>query len=159
VRVTSGQVEDPLAAPSPPPKPAPIEGAGLCLKGLLQEVSAVKFAILVNDAPFSGPAAGSALAFARAVLARGHELVRVFFYFDGVQNANRLAAPPADDGNLVRDWSNLAADHGVELVICITAGLRRGVREANLAPGFRVSGIGQLVEAAILADRLVTFGG
>ena len=27
-----------------------------------------------------------------------------------------------------------------------------------LAPGFRISGLGQLVEAGIQADRLVTFG-
>lgn len=118
----------------------------------------MKFAILVNEAPFSHQAAASALAFAQAVLARGHELLRVFFYFDGVQNANRLAAPAAEAGNLVRGWSALAEEHGVELVVCIAAGLRRGVREANLAPGFRISGLGQLVEAASEADRLVTFG-
>jgi tRNA 2-thiouridine synthesizing protein D len=58
----------------------------------------------------------------------------------------------------VRAWSKLASEHDVDLVVCITAGLRRGVREANLAPGFRISGMGQLIEAAILADRLVTFG-
>ena len=118
----------------------------------------MKFAILVNEAPFSHQAAQSALAFAEAVLASGHELLRVFFYFDGVQNANRLAAPAAEDGNLVRAWSDLATQNGVELIVCIAAGLRRGVREANLAPGFRISGLGQLVEAGVMADRLVTFG-
>jgi tRNA 2-thiouridine synthesizing protein D len=119
----------------------------------------MKFAILVNEGPYNHQASDSALAFARAVIGRGHELVRVFFYFDGVHNANRLAAPPAEERNPVRGWQALAAEQGVELVICINAGLRRGVREANLAPGFRVSGMGQLIEAGIIADRLVTFGG
>lgn len=118
----------------------------------------MKFAILVNAGPFSHQAADSALAFAQAVLASEHALVRVFFYFDGVHNANRLAAPSNGERNLVRAWSKLAGDHGVDLVVCIAAGLRRGVREANLAPGFRISGLGLLVEAGILADRLVTFG-
>lgn len=118
----------------------------------------VKFAILVNEGPFSHQAADTALAFAQAVLESEHALTRVFFYFDGVQNANRLAAPGNGDRNLVRSWSKLAEEHGVDLVVCIAAGLRRGVREANLAPGFRISGMGQLVEAAMLADRLVTFG-
>ncbi len=118
----------------------------------------MKFAILVNAGPFSHRAADSALAFAQAVLASEHELVRVFFYFDGVHNANRLAAPSSDERNLVRAWSRLGSEQGVDLVVCIAAGLRRGVREANLAPGFRISGLGQLVEAGILADRLVTFG-
>jgi tRNA 2-thiouridine synthesizing protein D len=123
------------------------------------KVVPVKIAILVNEAPFGHPATESALAFARAVLSRGHELFRVFFYFGGVHNANRLAAPPGADRNMVRAWSRLAAESKVDLVVCINAGLKRGVREANLAPGFRVSGIGQLIEAGIVADRLVTFGG
>ena len=118
----------------------------------------VKFAIVVNEAPFSHQAAASALAFAEAVLARGHTLLRVFFYFAGVHTGNRLAAPQVEETNLVRGWSALASEHGVELVVCIAAGLKRGVREANLAPGFRISGLGQLIEAAGDADRLVTFG-
>lgn len=118
----------------------------------------MQFAILVNQGPASHQAAASALAFAQAVLASGHQLVRVFFYFDGVLNANRLTAPGNGERNLVREWSALATEGGVDLVICIAAGLRRGVREANLAPGFRISGLGQMVEAAMLADRMVTFG-
>lgn len=118
----------------------------------------MKFAILVTEAPFGGQAAATALAFAQAAVARGHRIERVFFYCDGVHNANRLAAPPGGEANLVRDWSKLAHDHEVDLVVCINAGGRRGLREANLAPGFRISGLGQLVESVIQADRLVPFG-
>ena len=39
------------------------------------------------------------------------------------------------------------------------AALRRGIKEENLAEGFRISGLGQLIESGIQADRLVTFGG
>lgn len=118
----------------------------------------MKFAILVTAGPQGHQAPDSALAFARAVLSRGHELGRVFFYGDGVLNANRLAAPPADERHPGRDWSKLAADHGVELVVCANAAVKRGIREVNLAPGFRISGLGQLTEAMVAADRLVTFG-
>jgi len=118
----------------------------------------MKFTLLVTEAPFGGQAAATALAFATAALARGHEIERVFFYCDGVHNANRLAAPPGGEANLVRDWSKLAAEKAVDLVVCINAGGRRGLREANLAPGFRISGLGQLVESMILADRFVPFG-
>ena len=38
------------------------------------------------------------------------------------------------------------------------AALRRGIKEENLAPNFRISGLGQLVETGIQAERLVTFG-
>lgn len=118
----------------------------------------MKFAILVNEGPFGHQAAETALAFAQAVVASEHDLVRVFFYFNGVHNANRLATTPNGERNVVRAWSQLASEHGVDLVVCIAAGARRGVREANLAPGFRISGMGQLVEAGLIADRLVTFG-
>lgn len=112
----------------------------------------------MTEAPFGGQAGASALAFAEAAIMRGHEIERIFFYCDGVHNANRLAAPPGGESNLVREWSTLASDKGIDLVVCINAGSRRGLREANLAPGFRISGLGQLVESVILADRLVWFG-
>jgi tRNA 2-thiouridine synthesizing protein D len=35
---------------------------------------------------------------------------------------------------------------------------RHGKDTDNLAPGFRISGLGQLIEAGIQADRLVVFG-
>jgi len=118
----------------------------------------MKFAILVTEGPFAHQASDSALAFARAVRAQGHELLRVFFYCDGVMNANRLSAPPATERNPVRAWAEFAAESGVELTVCANAAVKRGLREANLAPGFRIAGLGQLAEAAIAADRLVTFG-
>ena len=36
--------------------------------------------------------------------------------------------------------------------------LRRGIKDENLAAGFRISGLGQLIESSIQADRMVTFG-
>jgi len=98
-----------------------------------------------------------------------HEVVRVFFYHDGVNNGTRLTSPPQDDRNVVNRWSELAADFGLDMVICVAAAQRRGIIDEsemirlgknahNLAPGFRISGLGQLIEAAILADRLVVFG-
>ncbi|MBM3567215.1 MAG: sulfurtransferase complex subunit TusD [Alphaproteobacteria bacterium] len=129
----------------------------------------MKFGIVVNEGPYTHQASDSALQFARAALAKGHEIVRVFFYNDGVNNGTRLTVPPQDDRNLQKSWSELAAKHGLDLVVCIAAAQRRGVLDAgeakrhgkdadNIAPGFRISGLGQLVEAAILADRMVTFG-
>jgi len=82
----------------------------------------------------------------------------VFFYHDGVNNSTRLTEPPLDDRNIVTRWSKLGDEHGIDLVVCVAAALRRGIRDENLAPGFRISGLGQLVETGIEADRTVTFG-
>ena len=82
----------------------------------------------------------------------------MFFYHDGVNNGTRLTVPPQDDRNIVNRWTKLAEEHKVDLVVCVAAALRRGIKEENLAKGFRISGLGQLAEAGIKTDRLVTFG-
>jgi len=118
----------------------------------------MKFGILINEGPFTHQASDSAYRFAVAAIEKGHEVARVFFYNDGVNNASKLSEPPQDDRNLVKLWSTMAEEHGVDLVVCIAAALRRGIKEENLAEGFRISGLGQLVEAGIINDRLVVFG-
>ena len=52
----------------------------------------------------------------------------------------------------------LAEQHGLDLAVCVAAGLRRGITEAVMAPGFRITGLGQLIEACIDADRTLVFG-
>ena len=118
----------------------------------------MKIGLLVNEGPYNHQAADTAYQFARAALSKGHQVQRVFFYNDGVNNASKLTEPPQDDRQIVNRWSKLAEEHGIDLVVCVAAGLRRGLVEDNLAPGFRISGLGQLVEAGIESDRLVVFG-
>jgi tRNA 2-thiouridine synthesizing protein D len=118
----------------------------------------MKLGILINEGPFTHQASDSAYRFAVAAIEKGHQVPRVFFYNDGVYNANRLSEPQSDDRNLVTLWSELAKANGIDLVVCIAAGLRRGIKEQVLQEGFRISGLGQLVEAGIQNDRLVVFG-
>jgi tRNA 2-thiouridine synthesizing protein D len=128
----------------------------------------MKFALVVYGAPHASEAPLSALAFARAAIAQGHDVNRVFFYLDGVHNANALAVTPQDERDIVSEWAELAHAHGVELVACIAAALKRGILshdEANryekahhsVHPAFTISGLGQLIDAAIDADRVITF--
>jgi tRNA 2-thiouridine synthesizing protein D len=129
----------------------------------------MKFAILVSEGPYTHQASDTAYQFTKAVLAKGHEVFRVFFYHDGVNNATRLTTPPQDDRNIVNRWSKLAEENNLDMVVCVAAAQRRGIVDegemkrngkdaTNLAPGFRISGLGQLIEAGIQADRLVVFG-
>jgi len=128
----------------------------------------MKFAIVVQGAPYSHEASLSALHFANAVLTSGHEIYRVFFYNDGVYNANDLLAAPQDETDIRADWVNLATRHNVELITCIASSLRRGLLNeaeadryekpaANLNKAFTISGLGQLIDAGLVADRTVTF--
>ena len=118
----------------------------------------MKFGILVNEGPFTHQASDSAYQFASAALKKGHEISRVFFYHDGVNNSTKLSDPPSDDRNLVQLWSEMAEKNGVELIVCVAAAMRRGINDDVLAPGFKISGLGQLIEGGIEADRLVVFG-
>ena len=118
----------------------------------------MKLGIMVNEGPFTHQASDSAYLFASAAIEKGHQVLRVFFYYDGVNNANRLSQPQADDRNLVKLWGELGKEHKLDLVVCVAAALRRGIKDEILADGFRISGLGQLIEAGIAADRLVVFG-
>ena len=55
----------------------------------------MKFSILVNEGPYTHQASDSAYHFTEAALRAGHEVVRVFFYHDGVNNGTRLSVPAA----------------------------------------------------------------
>ncbi len=118
----------------------------------------MKFGIVVNEGPFTHQASDTAYHFTKAALEKGHEICRVFFYHDGVNNANKLSEPQSDDRDLVKLWSELAEAQGLDLVVCIAAALRRGIKEDLLAAGFHISGLGQLIEAGIESDRVVVFG-
>lgn len=118
----------------------------------------MKFTILVNEGPYTHQAADSALHFARAAVKNGHQVTRIFFYGDGVYTANRLIEPQTDERNLVALWSELASQYDVDLVVCVAAANRRGIQAELLSPNFRISGLGQLVEAGIDSDRTVVFG-
>ena len=129
----------------------------------------MKLSILVNEGPYQHQSADSAIQFTKAAVEKGHEIYRVFFYHDGVNNGTRFAVPPQDDRNITEQWTKLAEEHGLDLVVCIAAAQRRGILDENeakrqgkdgdnIAPGFRISGLGQLIEAGIQSDRLVIFG-
>ena len=128
------------------------------------------FSLAIYAAPYSSQASDSAYRFALALLENGHSLYRVFFYHDAVHTASFLATPPQDETHFTQNWQALAQKHNIDLVVCIAAALKRGLlnqQEAmryekpafNLAEGFEISGLGQLVDAAVMSDRLITFGG
>ena len=129
----------------------------------------MKFGILINEGPYTHQASDSAYQFTKAALEKGHEIYRVFFYHDGVNNGTRLSVPPQDERNIQTNWTELAEQHKLDLVVCVAAAQRRGILDEseakragknadNIAPGFRISGLGQLIETGIESDRVVAFG-
>ena len=129
----------------------------------------MKISVQINASPYQYQASDSAWHFIQAALLSGHEVFRVFFYHDGIYNALHDARPPADEQQIVKRWSELNAKHNIDLVVCVSSAQRRGLLESSvakkvngyekaLADGFRIAGLGLLMEAVIDSDRLVTFG-
>jgi tRNA 2-thiouridine synthesizing protein D len=130
---------------------------------------AMKFAIALFSAAHA-PSSRRALLFAQAALAGGHEIVRLFFYQDGVYNASNSLVTPQDEPDLARQWRDFVSEHQLDAVVCIAAALRRGVLDTaeaqryqrsaiNVDAPWELSGLGQLHDAVQDADRLICFGG
>ncbi len=121
----------------------------------------MQISILVQGSPTSTRACHSALDFSQSVVDSEHSLFRVFFYQDAVSIGSRHFATPPDEPNLQNAWLALSKQYDVELVLCVSAAQRRGISQADdhntVAEGFLVSGLGQLIEAMLESDRLVSF--
>jgi len=129
----------------------------------------MKFSIVVYSSPYSSEAARTALQFSKTVLLHGHEIYRLFFFGDGVHNANRLTVTPQDELNIQHEWNSLITENNIDAVVCVTSALRRGIVDADTAKrhdlnsssilnSFEISGLGQLVDAATNSDRIINFG-
>ena len=136
----------------------------------------MRLSLYITAAP-DQEAAFRAWQFAQAVVAAGHQLGRVFFAGAGVQHGQALAVSGRDETSLTQRWQQLqreaqalpdASALACELVLCVSAALRHGVLDADnaqrwekpaisVADGFIISGLGQLAEAQLSADRLVHF--
>ena len=108
--------------------------------------------------------------FAQSAIARGHNIERVFFLDEGTGSGSQMAVFPQDESDRLKPWTELAETHNVELVLCISSALKRGMLDkteadryekaaATVHPAFVISGLGQLIDAAANSDRLITFGG
>lgn len=119
-------------------------------------------ALMVTSPPHHNYTA-TALAFAeQALLSSDTKLIGVFFYQDGVQNANTLLTMPNDELQAIKAWQKLHHQFNLPLHLCISAGEKRGLKDDesgsevnNILDEFTISGLGELVELTAQADRVV----
>ncbi len=129
----------------------------------------MRIALVISCAPFTHSGARTALRFATAALEAGHGLYRVFFYQDGVLNGDARVASAPGEASLPAAWQALAREHDLDLVLCSGSAARRGVLDpaeanrrqtasGNIADGFVLAGLGQLLDATLEAERVLWFG-
>ena len=129
----------------------------------------MNFALNIQGSPYTSNSLWSALHLAEACLHEGDCIHRGFFSHDAVLGANALQAPPQDEMNLTTAWQTLGQNFELDLCLCVASCLRRGILNdseaqrfektaSNLASGFNISGLGQLIEASLVSDRVISFG-
>ncbi|GAA3934554.1 sulfurtransferase complex subunit TusD [Litoribacillus peritrichatus] len=126
------------------------------------------FSLFISPSAWSSQAHSSALNFAQSALKANHSIYRVFFYSDATLCANNSTVAPQDELNIPLEWVRLAKEHKIDLVTCISAAIKRGILDEteqnryaaethNLSEEFSLSGLGQLVDAIIHSDRVISF--
>ncbi|WWP01582.1 MAG: sulfurtransferase complex subunit TusD [Candidatus Dasytiphilus stammeri] len=132
----------------------------------------MRLILLVTGPAYGTQHATSAFRFAQAIIANNHKLLCVFFYGEGISNANWLTSPANDEFDLVRAWEKLHIEQGVNLYVCSSAAMRRGLINlqtftqnldknknivSNLQSGFIITGLSSLAQNLLYCDRLVQF--
>lgn len=125
----------------------------------------MEYVLAVKSPVYGSQGAFLAYQVAEELLQAKHIIRQVFFFQEGVSNANALVNPASDEINLVLKWIKLAELHCLQLHLCIAAAQRRGVVDGqttaisttNLAQGFTLAGLGEFSQAVLKADRVLTF--
>ncbi|AIF99058.1 sulfurtransferase complex subunit TusD [Alteromonas australica] len=126
------------------------------------------YSILITSSPYHGDCAQRALAFIDGLLANGDTLKHVFFYGDGVYHCNNMMLQSGNDFYVYGAWESLASTHNTQLLVCITAAVKRGIvsqQEAaengisavNLTAPFVQAGLGEFFSELHQCERLVQF--
>ena len=127
----------------------------------------MKISVVIQGSPQSQSCA-TALEYTKAILSSENEVFRIFFHQDAVLASNSLDQAPSDEPRIGELWSELAARHKLEMIVCSTSASRRGILDeaeaervgmkSNLLPHFTLGGLGLLMDAIFESERTVTFG-
>lgn len=128
----------------------------------------MQYTIVIQSSPNQNGSALAALKFSQALLASSHSIFRVFLYGEGVLVSNSQSVPPQDELKLSESWAEFIRENKIDAVVCIAAALKRGIlnqtesdRYDKSSPAmddsYDLSGLGQLIEASALSDKVITF--
>lgn len=127
----------------------------------------MKYSILINSSPYGFQNSTSAFLFSKALIKRNHQLVNIFFYSEGVFNANKINVVN-NNHNLIKSWKKLSIDFNIKLYVCIESAFQRGLIlkadfkrkkrfQEMLDLGFKLAGLVTFVESVETCDRILQF--
>ena len=86
-----------------------------------------RFLVFVTGSPFNSVNGQTALSFCEAAVALGHHVDQVFFYQQGVQQANSDIQNSSGEKLIIKQWADFSEQTKTPLNICVTASIKRGV--------------------------------
>ena len=86
----------------------------------------MKIGVMILEGPYQHEAVDTAYHFIKAALARGHQIVGIFLYTDGVNNINKFISPPGER-NISQRLDELGAS-GIDIVACTACCKFRGMK-------------------------------
>lgn len=128
----------------------------------------MNYTVLVTGSAYGTQNASTAFLFCQSLIKMSHTLNSVFFYCDGVLNANSLNKPAVDEFDLLSAWQELNQKNKVKLYVCVSAALRRGIiedqktsniktKKGNFSSFFESSGLVELAHSIKISDRIIQF--
>ncbi len=115
-----------------------------------------KILIIIHAPPYGSERCLSALRLATALAGRDDKpQVRIFLMSD----ATVLGLPNQIDGatNGLQGMVETLVGYGVDIRLCRTCALARGLAELPLIPGTAIGTLADLAEATLAADKVITF--
>ena len=116
----------------------------------------MRIGVMILEGPYQHQAVDSAYHFIKAALNKGHEIVGIFLYTDGVNTVNKYINPPGERN--ISKQLNALGESGIDIVACTACSKFRGMRPDLKVEHVRQSGLGSLAEYLRAADRFVSFG-
>lgn len=126
-------------------------------------------AIMVLGSPYAETSTQTALHFAKATLAKGYAIERLFFYHEAAYVGSALTVAAQDEINLPEAWQAFIAANALDSVVCIASALKRGILDSDEASRYekpavsldnrmQLAGLGQWIDAVNRADKQIIFG-
>ncbi|MCQ8876857.1 sulfurtransferase complex subunit TusD [Pseudoalteromonas shioyasakiensis] len=114
-----------------------------------------RFVLSLHSAPSDHDTTQRLYKFATACLQQGHSIDAIFLYQQGVYHASESINLATDELAINSLWQELH-QHGINLILCVTAAEKRGLNIAT--PNvFTVAGLAEFAMLASEADKWVQF--
>jgi tRNA 2-thiouridine synthesizing protein D len=116
--------------------------------------------ILLTTGPYTSQNTDTVIEIARAAVRKGHEVMGIYLFMDGVFNANKdIDSLSEEERNIARLLEELTAMN-IPILSCPVCAYFRGIKDEKiLIEGGSFDGLGGLSELVLDSDRFLVFSG